>query len=239
MLDQLFTIVLVQPVYNFLMFLYAAVGHNAGLTLIVVGIIVASFFIPTMIAGYHDLLRTRLLKDQIRQIQLEVQDPTEQQERILKLLRKKQISFRSASIFMIGIAAAMGLAYPSLMHYWSIYHPELIYDFWAGPGSFDPDWLGFDLSQSSATLSLLPVVLLFFELRQSYSEQKFLTSFIDRWYPVILPLFVYFLIFWLPSGLSLLMAAAVGTSLYIRLLLFIFASIRQGQRTGQRPVTRS
>lgn len=227
MFDQLYVQLLVQPVYNFLMFIYTGVGNNAGLTMMVVGVIAASFFMPSMIAGYTDVVRTRLLRDQIRQIQLEVQDPNEQQERVLKLLRKKQIAFRSESIFLFGLAVMLGLLYPTLMHYWTDFHPELIYSFWEGPTSFSPDWLGFDLSQSSATLSLLPVVLLFFELRQSYSEQTFLTSFIDRWYPVILPLFVYFLIFWLPAGMSLALAAAIGTSLYIRLLLFIFASVRQ------------
>src|SRR5690606_15654003 len=94
------------------------------------------------------------------------------------------------------------------------------------PTEFSPMFGPINLGYSSPALSLIPAIFLFFELRQSYKEQKFLTSFVDRWYAVILPLFIYFLIFWLASALSVILASALAVSLYIRFLLAIFTSVR-------------
>ncbi len=226
-LDTLFQAVLVQPIYNLLMFIYSQVGGQAGLTLMIVGATVAAVFMPSVITSYYDQLKTKNLRKQIKQIQLEVEDPQEQQQRILKLLQKKNIAFKSESIFLFGLSGVVLLLYPVLMHHWSELEPALIYSFWSGPLTFSPMMGSINLSQSNPMLSLLPAILLFFELRMSYREQDFLTGFIDRWYPVLLPLFVYFLIFWLPAGISVVISSALAVSLYLRLLLYIFANIRQ------------
>lgn len=228
--DTLFQAILIQPIYNLLLFIYVQVGNHAGLTLIVVGMITAAVFMPSVITSYNDQLRTKSIRKQIQQIQLEVQDPQEQQDRIFKLLQKKNIAFKSESIFLFGLGLVALVLYPVLLNHWMDFEPSLIYSWWAGPESFSPMWGSVNLSQSNPAISLIPAILLFFELRMSYREQDFLTSFIDRWYPVLLPLFVYFLIFWLPASISIVMASALLVSIYLRLLMYIFAGVRHRQK---------
>lgn len=226
--DQLINVVIVQPGYNLVIGLYSSLGQQQpALTAIAIGILAGILFLPLMITGYFDQLRTRQLQGQIEAIQTNEPDPEKQQDQIMKLLRKKQIRFQSESIFLAGIALVLAYLYPVFAQYWQELHPNLLYSFVTAPTSFTHSVGPINLGYSSPSLSLIPAVLLFFELRQSYKEQQFLTSFIDRWYAVILPLFIYFLIFWLPSALSIILAAALAVSLYIRFLLQLFTNMRQ------------
>ena len=225
--DQLINVVIVQPGYNLVIGLYSSLGQQQpALTTIAIGILAGILFLPLMITGYFDQLRTRQLQGQIEAIQTNEPDPEKQQDQIMKLLRKKQIRFQSESIFLAGIALVLAYLYPVFAQYWQELHPDLLYNFVTAPTSFTHSVGPINLGYSSPSLSLIPAVLLFFELRQSYKEQQFLTSFIDRWYAVILPLFIYFLIFWLPSALSIILAAALAVSLYIRFLLQLFTNMR-------------
>ena len=230
-LDQLYTIAVIEPAYNVFIWLFSTVGqHSVGLTTIVLGVLAAAFFMPLLITGYFDQQRTRDLQEQIYTIQERHKDSEKQQQEILALLRKKNIRFQSESLFLGGLALIMLYFYPIFLNYWQRLHPDLLYAFIELPVTYSPDFGPFNLGISSPGISLIPAILLFFELRLSYKEQHFLTSFVDRWYAVILPLFVYFLIFWLPSGLSLLMTSALTVSLYLRLLLDYFTSVRHRQK---------
>ncbi len=226
--DQLFNLAVVQPGYNLVIGLYTTLGQNQPVTTaLAIGILAAIIFLPLMITGYFDQIRTQQLQSQIEAIQTNEPDVEKQQEQIMKLLRKKQIRFQSESIFLAGLAAILAYLFPVFSQYWQELHPDLLYNFVTAPTDFSHSIGSINLGYSSPSLSLIPAILLFFELRQSYKAQQFLTSFIDRWYAVILPLFIYFLIFWLPSALSIILAAALGVSLYIRFLLQFFAGMRQ------------
>lgn len=229
-LEQIYTMLIVQPAYNVVMGIYSGLAQEqAWLTCILIGIIAAALFVPLMINGYFDQLKTRQLQGQIEAIQENEPNPEKQQEQIMKLLRKKQIRFQSESIFLAGLAVILAFFYSVFLNHWQEFNPEMLYSFITPPTNFSPIIGSINLGYSSPTLSLLPAILLYFELHQSYKEQKFLTSFIDRWYAVILPLFIYFLIFWLPSALSLIMASALAVSLYLRFLLNRFTALRHRQ----------
>jgi len=231
-MEQIFELLIVQPGYNLIIGLYNSIGQQQPvLTMIALGLLAGILFIPLMLTGYFDQVRTQLLQGQIEAIQSTEPDPDKQQDQIMKLLRKKDIRFQSESIFLAGIALILAFVYPIFSQYWQELHPELLYDFVDVPRNFANSVGSINLGYSSPTLSLIPAILLFFELRQSYKEQQFLTSFIDRWYSVILPLFIYFLIFWLPSALSIILASALAVSLYIRFLLQLFTSMRQKKST--------
>jgi membrane protein insertase Oxa1/YidC/SpoIIIJ len=228
-LTHLYTIVLVQPVYNLAIAAYTSLGQNSlGLTLILIGVISAACFIPAMIRNFYDQEQVKALQDKINDIKQKVTDPQEQQQQILAFLKTKGVRFQSESVFLFGQAIMLFLLYPILLN-WKSANPQLLYSFITAPAQFSALFFGLDLSHSSPTLSLLPAILLFFELRLSYKEQQFLTGFIDKWYPVILPLFSYFLIFWLPSGLSLALAAALSVSLYLKIALGVFSKARRPQ----------
>ena len=227
-LTTIYNAILVQPVYNLFIAAYSTVGQNqAGVTLILFGLVSGILFLPVIVSGYFDQARTKALQDQIQTIKEKVNDSEERQNQILKLLSKKQITFQSESIFLFGQAVLLGLLYPVLIHHFTQLDTSLLYPFTPVPDSFSPQFGVLDLGRSDATLSLVPAVLLFFELRQSYKEQDFLTGFVDKWYPIILPLFVYFLIFWLPSGLALVLSATLVVSLYLRQLFILFGRLRR------------
>lgn len=230
--NQAFNLILVQPVFNALMAVYATVAQeSSGLTFILVGLLSAAVFMPTAIRNYFDQEQTKSLQDKIDAIKTEhPDDPEKQQQLILKLLKSKDVHFQSESVYLFGQAIVLALLYPVVISHWSKLEPGLLYSFTPQPQSFSPNFLGIPLNYSNATISLLPSILLFFELRIAYKEQQFLTSFIDRWYPIILPLFTYFLIFWLPSALSIVLAASLAVSLYLKSLLQYFTHMRRSKR---------
>jgi membrane protein insertase Oxa1/YidC/SpoIIIJ len=218
-------------VLNALVAVYATVAQeSSGLTFALVGLLSAAIFMPTAIRNYFDQEQTKSLQDKINTIKAENPDPEKQQQLILKLLKSKDVHFQSESIYLFGQAVILAILYPVVLSHWSKLEPGLLYPFTPQPQNFSADFLGTPLNYSNATISLLPAILLFFELRVAYKEQQFLTSFIDRWYPIILPLFTYFLIFWLPSALSLVLAASLALSLYLKSLLQYFTHMRRSRR---------
>jgi membrane protein insertase Oxa1/YidC/SpoIIIJ len=231
LLQSLYQVLLVQPLYNVVILIYTVLAkEQAGITYIIVGLMAGLLFLPTMIAGFFDVQRTKDLQEKVNAIKAEIANPTEQEQRILKLLKKNSIRFQSESVYLFGQTIILGLLYPIAVYDSAKLEPSLLYPLTIHPAQFRPMFLGLNLSHSSATLSLIPCMLLFFELRQSYREQSFLTSFTDRWYPVILPLFVYFLIFWMPSSLSLVLVSSLLVSLYVRGLLTAITTWRVKRR---------
>jgi membrane protein insertase Oxa1/YidC/SpoIIIJ len=230
-LNTIYQLVLVQPVYNALVAIYATLGQqSSGLTFILVGLVSGLAFMPAAIRNYFDQEQVKALQPEIEAIKSQTTDPNQRQQQILKFLKSKNIHFQSESIFLFGQAIVLGLLYPILIDHWKVIQPSLLYSFTSLPDNFSANFLNITTNQSSPTLSLIPAVLLFLELRQSYKEQQFLTSFVDRWYPVILPLFTYFLIFWLPSGLSITLAVALGVSLYFKTMLQLFTLWRRPKK---------
>jgi hypothetical protein len=231
-LTQLYTQLLVQPIYNALVAIYATVGQSdSGTTLILVGIASCIVFMPAIIRNHFDQEQAKAYQEQIHQIQSQTADQNERQQKITTFLKTKGVRFQSESLFLFGQAIVLFLLYPVLLNHWSHLEPSLLYSFTPQPEQLSPAWLNISVNYSSPTLSLLPAILLFLELRQSYKEQRFLTSFVDKWYPVLLPLFTYFLIFWLPSGLSLVLSASLLVSLYLRTMMQLFTKIRHNRRS--------
>ncbi len=233
MLHQLYTMVLVQPVYNLVIWLYATIAQeSAAVTMIMIGLTSAAVFMPTMIRNYFDQEQVKTLQPEIATIQSQATDPQLQQQKILQFLKSKNIHFKSESVYLFGQAVVLALLYPVLLQYWHI-DGSYLYSFVPQPDSLSSDFFTLQVTRSSPTFSLLPAVLLFFELRLSYQQQSFLTGFVDRWYPVILPLFTYFLIFWMPSGLALVLATSLAVSLYVKYMLQFFTSLRRRQSMGR------
>lgn len=230
-IQQLYQLIVVQPVYNGLVALYSTIGQSdSGTTFVLVGIISAALFMPAIIRNYFDQEQVKAYQEQIASIQSKAANAEQKQQQVLAFLKSKGVRFQSESVFLFGQAIILLLLYPILSDHWDKLNPDLLYNFIAKPEHLSPAFLNISLTRSSPTLSLLPAILLFLELRQSYKEQQFLTSLIDKWYPVILPLFTYFLIFWLPSGISLVMTASLIMSLYLKAMLAAFTRMRRTQR---------
>jgi hypothetical protein len=231
--DQLFTHLVVMPVYNLLVAIYATISQqDSGTTFVLVGIGGAALFLPAIIRNQFDQEQVRAWQERIADIQSRAADDPERQQKVLEFLKGKGVRFQSESIYLFGQAVILALVYPVLLNHWQSLDVTLLYDFTPRPEVLSPDFLNISLTQSSPTLSLIPAVLLFFELRQSYKEQQFLTGFIDKWYPVLLPLFTYFLIFWLPSGISLIMVASLSVSLYLKIMMQQFTRLRNRRITS-------
>jgi membrane protein insertase Oxa1/YidC/SpoIIIJ len=225
-ISQLHQSILVQPIYNFLVAVYATIGQSsAGLTFILVGLLSGLVFMPTAIRNYFDQEQVKDLQSEIAAIKTKTSNAEQQQQQILKLLKENNVQFQSESIFLFGQAVVAFLIYPVVIGHWRI-EPDWFYSFTPTITSITPDFAGISLNQSSPTASLIPAILLFLELRVAYRQQNFLTSFIDRWYPVILPLFSYFLIFWLPSAISITLASALAVSVYFKYMLQLFTKLR-------------
>lgn len=230
-INQLFNQFVVGPLYNLLVLLTATMAQNQlWLSCLIVGALSAIIFLPTMIMGFFDQEHTKDLEPKISALAQGISDPSKREKHILELLKKRQIRFQSESIYLFGQAIILGLLYPILTFHLRHLDRSLLYPFTLLPSAWNTTFGPFDLAASSPVFSFLPALLLFFELRQSYRQQSFLTSFTDRWYPVILPLCIYLLVFWLPTALSLILSVSLMVSLYLRFMLNMVTTWRKRAR---------
>jgi membrane protein insertase Oxa1/YidC/SpoIIIJ len=226
--NYLIETIIISPIYNGLVAVYATLGQqNSGLTFILIGLAGALVCLPAIIRNYFDRQQVKVLHERIADIQERAETDDEKQQKVLAFLKSQGVTFQSESVYLFFQGLIAVAVYPVLLNHWNALQPHLLYAFTPLPDAISPTFLNISVTQPSPTLSLLPAILLFFELRQSYAEQRFLTGFVDRWYPVILPLLTYFLIFWLPSGIPLLLAASLAVSLYLKMMLDIFTRLRQ------------
>lgn len=227
-LDYLIQTILIGPIYNGLVAVYATLGQqSSGITFLLIGLGGAIICLPAIIRNYFDRQQVKALHERIVEIQERTENDEEKQQKVLSFLKSQGVTFQSESVYLFIQGVIAVALYPVLLSHWNGLDPDLLYSFTPLPENLSPAFLNISVTQPSPTLSLVPAILLFFELRQSYAEQQFLTGFIDRWYPIILPLLTYFLIFWLPSGIPLALTASLAISLYLKAMLNIFTRLRQ------------
>ncbi|NQU77490.1 membrane protein insertase YidC [Candidatus Falkowbacteria bacterium] len=216
---QLFNIVLYQPLFNLLVWLYNIIpGHDVGLAIILLTIIIKLILYPFSIQSIRAQKAMRDIQPKLEEIKKKNKDNKEQLSReMMALYKKEKINPASSCIplliqlpFLIAVYRVFrtGLASGSL---------ALLYSFIHNPGTLNPIAFGFlDLSKPNIYLAVLAGIAQFFQARmmntkkppksienKEVAKDEGLSAAMNKQMMYIMPIITVVIARSLPGGLAL------------------------------------
>jgi YidC/Oxa1 family membrane protein insertase len=150
----MFTTIIVQPIFNLLVLIYALLpGHNFGLAIIIFTVIVRMLMWPLVKKQLHQVKKMRKVQPELKRIKAESKgDKRKEQAMMMELYKERGINpFGSIGVLILQIPILLGL-YSGLTRV--IHHPEQIEKF-AYPALQHLPWmekLATNIHQFDATL---------------------------------------------------------------------------------------
>ncbi len=161
-----FNVVLYQPLFNALVFLYQHIpGNDFGVAVIVLTILIRFLLYPVMFKSLKSQKQMQDLQPKIQEIKRKLKDNKQEQSKAMMGLYQKE------KINPFGGCLPLIIQMPILIAlyrvFWKGFQPEqlnFLYSFIPSPGGIDPSFLGIiDLSQPSFLLAIIAGVAQFFQ----------------------------------------------------------------------------
>lgn len=209
-----------EPIYNLVIFSYnQSPGPNLGWAIIGIALIIRFVFLYFTLVGYQHDLELAEIKPELSKIE---NDPKlsarEKIARVSALTKPKGINPIASAIPLFAQLFFLGVLYQIIQYNLSADSYRHLYDFVSSPGKINTIFFGIDLAHPSLLLGLVAAALLFFERLWEYGEKKDLriTSFSQKWDPLIWPLGSFIILMILPSVKALFLITSVAFSLIIK-----------------------
>jgi len=165
---NIFNIVLYQPLFNALVFLYNYLpGHDFGIAIIVLTIVIKLLLYPTSVKAVKSQKAIQQLQPKVQEIQKTHKDDKEKQAKeVLELYKKEKINpFSGLLLALIQLPILIAL----YSVFWNGLRPEelaRLYTFVANPGQINAFLLGMiDLSKPNLIFAILAGVTQFFQTK--------------------------------------------------------------------------
>ena len=220
-----FNIVLYQPLFNALVFLYQRIpGNDFGIAVIVLTVLIRFLLYPVMFKSLKSQKQMQDLQPKMQEIKRKFKDNKQDQSKaMMELYQKEKINpFGGCLPLIIQMPILIAL----YRVFWKGFQPEqlnFLYSFVPSPGEIDPSFLGvIDLSQPSFLLALVAGVAQYFQgkLLSPKSGQKG-KSQTDQFSQMMQKQMIYFFPFFTVLILWK-MPAAIGIYWIITALFSIF-----------------
>jgi len=176
---NIFNIVLYQPLFNALVFLYNYLpGHDFGIAIIVLTIVIKLLLYPTSVKAVKSQKAIQQLQPKVQEIQKTHKDDKEKQAKeVLELYKKEKINpFSGLLLALIQLPILIAL----YSVFWNGLRPEelaRLYTFVANPGQINAFLLGMiDLSKPNLIFAILAGVTQFFQTKMLSPQNKAITS---------------------------------------------------------------
>ena len=165
---ELYNVVLYQPIYNFLVFLYNVIpGHDIGLAIIALTIVVKLILLPFSMQGLKSQKALTDIQPKMEELKRKYKDDKEKlAAETMRLYKEQKVNPLSSCLplliqfpFLIAVYQAfrMGLSSPDA---------NLLYSFIGNPGTINPISFGFlDLAKANVFLAVLAGVAQFFQTK--------------------------------------------------------------------------
>ncbi len=169
-MSHLFTVFLLQPILNLLIWLYGFLpGHDIGFAIIFVTIIVKTILYPLTQAQLRQQRALQALQPKIEEVRTRLKDDKEGQARELMALYAKEKVNPAASCLPLVVQLPVFIAlYQALsIGLKSTDFGNLLYPFVANPHTINTRFLGLlDLTHPSYVLAILAALVQFWQTRQ-------------------------------------------------------------------------
>jgi len=215
---------LVQPLFNFLIYLYYNHSFfNLGIAVIYLTIILRLALLPLSIVADRGKVFYKELSRKIKEIEKDyANDPVKAKEMVRKLLKKNRIQ-PWAKVFMLGIQLlVLVVLYRVFIHgIGAQSNLDLLYPSLPHPDFINTQFLWFDIGQRSWLLGAIVGAVLFLEISVGQRTRKEFLTRRDILYRFFFPLFVFLILILLPSVKSLF----ILTSILFSIILIIARNV--------------
>jgi YidC/Oxa1 family membrane protein insertase len=208
---QIFNIIFYQPLFNLLILFYLFL-KDFGLAIIFLTLLIRILFYPLTTKSLKSQKALEEFQKKIREIQEKYQDDKEKQvKEMMDLYQKEKINpFAGLLPLLIQL--------PILIALYQVFRKGLmseeminLYSFVPKPGQLNPFFLNFlNLTKSSLILALLAGISQFFQTKMTLPKTQKTKSQLDQFSEMIqkeflyfFPIFTVFLLWKLPSAISL------------------------------------
>lgn len=215
-LSYFFYIILYQPLFNGLVFLYNYVpGHDFGIAIIFLTVIIKIILFPTSVKAVNSQKSLQKLQPQIQEIQKKYKNDREKQAKeTLELYKKEKINpFSGLFLALIQLPILIAL----YQVFWNGLDPkklETLYGFIVNPGQINPLFLNIiDLSKPNIILAILAGLAQYFQTKMMLPQtninaggQKKEADFaqaMQKQMVYFFPVFTVIILISLPSALGL------------------------------------
>lgn len=178
-LTYLFHVVLYQPLFNALVFLYNYVpGHDFGIAIIVLTIIIRFILYPLSVKAVNSQRNLQKLQPLIQEIQKKYKDDKEKQAKeTLDLYKKEKINpFSGLLLTLIQLPILLAL----YKVFWSGLDPKeltILYGFISNPESINPLFLHLiDLSKPNIIFAVLAGLTQYFQTKMMLPKTNLKTA---------------------------------------------------------------
>lgn len=221
----MFTTLIIQPLLNLTVFLYATIGfHDLALTIVALTILIRGALLPLSLRAARSQRAMAAFAPELERIKKAYpNDTTKQSEEVMRLQRERGINPLAGCLpLLLQMPILFGI-YRVLL---KIFNPEtldLLYSFVSHPGTLNTVGLGFiDMTSPSHGLAILAGVAQFIQARYAMpqSSASAQAAAMNRQMMYILPALIIVIGWNFPAGLSLYWVAttlfSIGEQLYLR-----------------------
>ncbi len=223
MIFDFFQIILYEPLFNLLVWIYNDYTvQNFGWAVIYMTIGLRVAMLPISFIDERNKLRYSMLEKRIDSIQRDFhKDPVGERERVRGLMREFGVSPWAKTLSLL----IQGLIFVVL--YWvfirgvnSAQIGAFLYSFVDHPGIISTDFFGFNIAENSAIWSGIVGLLLFVGISFEQKGEKVSKS--DMYYRILFPLAVFLFLWYLPMVKSLFFLTSISFSYMLVILRKIF-----------------
>lgn len=212
---NIFNVVLYQPLFNALVFLYKYLpGHDFGIAVIVLTLIIRLLLYPLMTQSIKSQKVLSDLQPKIQEIQSKYKNDKEKQSRaMMEIYQKEKINpFGGCLPLLVQLPILIAL----YQVFWKGFRPEQLdklYGFISSPGQIDPHFFGvINLGEASIALALLAGIAQFFQTKmmtpktkktqQKKDQISQFSNIMQKQMLYFFPLFTVFILWRLPAAIA-------------------------------------
>ncbi len=211
---------LLIPFFNILIFIYQTIGfYSLGASIIILTFILRIVILPASISSGKMEQKLKSLNPKLEEIDRKFKDSEKRKKEYQKLLDENHIDAYGSIISLLFQTFFFFLLYQTFTHGFDSKNFDVIYPFLPTPdGEISTMFMGIDLKKPNTRLSLLASVLLFILMFGSSKKiiNKKATTFSEKWYNILVPLFLFIINLNLPSAKALFFSVSFLFSLILK-----------------------
>lgn len=213
-LTHFFYIILYQPLFNGLVFLYNYIpGHDFGIAIIILTLIIRFVLYPVSVKAFNSQKSLQKLQPKIQELQKKYKDDKEKQAKeILALYKTEKINPFSGFLLAIIQLPILIALYQVFWNGFKSAELSVLYNFIANPGQINALFLNIiDLSKPNIVFAVLAGLTQYYqtkmllpkkEVKKQSNELDF-TQIMQKQMVYFLPAFTVIILLNLPSALGL------------------------------------
>jgi YidC/Oxa1 family membrane protein insertase len=233
MIGQLWFVVLYQPVFNALIWIYTNIaGYNLGWAVVWLTIFLRILLLPLTFISEKNVDKDKQLEDDVKKVALHYKnDPIAQKEQVRKLMKKHRAS-PWAKVLMLGIQALVFiLLYQVFIH--GISGEKIIknlYSFVNYPGKINTSFYGFQIGHLHDTLwAGITAGYLFLSILIRNLIKRSAGFKADVYFLIFFPVFTFVLLWFLPMVKSLFILTTMIFSDIVTVILGALISPKKAE----------